>query len=93
MANEGGVEEWVHLSEEKNNNDGSYCKTDEDKNQCNEDVSFIERAANHMCRHYNWIIVLLLTPISLTYDLYCFRKYFVIIFIPPFYLHFLISFN
>ena len=35
----------------------------------------VEKFLNYICRHYNWIVVLMLTPISLIYDLYCFCKY------------------
>ena len=60
----------LHSPEMNNNGNNKTTNTNQPDQQC-----FLERVANHICRHYNWIIVLMLTPISLSYDFYCFGKY------------------
>ena len=59
----------IHSPEMNNNGSNKTTDSKQPDQQC-----FLERLANHICRHYNWIIVLMLTPISLSYDFYCFGK-------------------
>ena len=60
----------IHL-QENNNNTKHFKKMENDKS---DEPCFLEKLANHICRNYNWIIVLMLTPISLSYDFYCFGR-------------------
>ena len=72
--------EGLHLADVKDNKDNE-CKLSDIKEspfiwrKSDNDASGIDKVINHICRHYNWVIVLMLTPISLGYDLYSFRKY------------------
>ena len=59
-------------TQEMNNN---LQKSKELEETTSHQPCFLERLANDICRNYNWIIVLMLTPISLSYDFYCFGKY------------------
>ena len=66
------------LDSQEINNNLQKPKTMEEKTS--HQPSFLERLANDICRNYNWIIVLMLTPISLSYDFYCFGKYYGVLF-------------
>ena len=64
-------------TQEMNNN---LQKSKELEETTSHQPCFLERLANDICRNYNWIIVLMLTPISLSYDFYCFGKYYDVLF-------------
>ena len=66
------------LDTQEMNNNLPKPKTMEEKTS--HQPCFLERLANDICRNYNWIIVLMLTPISLSYDFYCFGKYYIVLF-------------
>ena len=66
------------LDTQEMNNNLPKPKTTEEK--ISHQPCFLERLANDICRNYNWIIVLMLTPISLSYDFYCFGKYYGVLF-------------
>ena len=64
--------------EENNNQEsqGVKPKTTLQENKHEESPQgIVERTALYILRNQNWICVLMLTPISLIYDLYCFCKY------------------
>ena len=67
--------EVLHSEDVRNSNNNEYKPLDNDNNHSANDAGGIDKVLNHICRHYNWVIVLMLTPISLIYDLYSFRKY------------------
>ena len=64
--------------EENNNQESQGVKPkttlEENKNE-ESPQGIVERTALYILRNQNWICVLMLTPISLIYDLYCFCKY------------------
>ena len=68
----------MYSSEENNNQESEGAKTEttpeENKNGASPQ-GIVERTALYILRNQNWICVLMLTPISLIYDLYCFCKY------------------
>ena len=66
------------LDSQEINNNLQKPKTMEEKTS--HQPCFLERLVNDICRNYNWIIVLMLTPISLSYDFYCFGKYYGVLF-------------
>ena len=64
--------------EENNNQESQGVKpeTTPGENENEESLKgIVERTALYILRNQNWICVLMLTPISLIYDLYCFCKY------------------
>ena len=64
--------------EENNNQEsqGVKSETTPGENENEESLKgIVERTALYILRNQNWICVLMLTPISLIYDLYCFCKY------------------
>ena len=67
----------MYSSEENNNEESEGGKTETTQENQNETpmIGMVERTALYILRNQNWICVLLLTPISLMYDLYCFCKY------------------
>ena len=68
----------MYSSEENNNEESEGGKTETTQENQNETpmIGMVERTALYILRNQNWICVLLLTPISLMYDLYCFCKYY-----------------
>ena len=63
--------------EENNNQESQGVKpeTTPGENENEESLKgIVERTALYILRNQNWICVLMLTPISLIYDLYCFCK-------------------
>ena len=67
----------MYSSEENNNEESEGGKTETTQENQNETpmIGMVERTALYILRNQNWICVLMLTPISLIYDLYCFCKY------------------
>ena len=67
----------MYSSEENNNQESEGAKPEVRQENENETPvqGIVERTALYILRNQNWICVLMLTPISLLYDLYCFCKY------------------
>ena len=67
----------MYSSEENNNQESEGAKPEVRQENENETPvqGIVERTALYILRNQNWICVLMLTPISLMYDLYCFCKY------------------
>ena len=67
----------MYSSEENNNQESEGAKPEVIQENENETPvqGIVERTALYILRNQNWICVLMLTPISLLYDLYCFCKY------------------
>jgi len=67
----------MYSSEENNNEESEGGKTETTQENQNETpmIGMVERTALYILRNQNWICVLMLTPISLIYDLYCFLSF------------------
>ena len=71
MSSEHGLK--TSHSAAANNNTGNEYESFE-QNQF-DNVGLVKKLGVNILRNHNWICVLILTPISLMYDLYCICKY------------------
>ncbi len=61
--------ENVRHRNDQNKNDAYKCGIQ--KQSQSKDDDLLKKIGAYILRHHNWICVLILTPISLLYDVYC----------------------
>ena len=65
--------EIVHPDTENNNSKNNNDSLN--KNKVDRSPGILDKIGVNLLRNHNWICVLMLTPISLLYDLYCICEY------------------